>query len=283
MATLAQPTTTASDEQTGRRSRPDRTSLARVARTLALLAVTLAALVALWAWGSGAYGVPLLFPGPAEVAEALLEGAADGSLGAAVAASLFRIVTGFAIGTVAGVLLGLMLGSSRVLAAMSAPLVTFLRFVPPLAWFGAVLVWFGTGETAKVVLIVYTSVFVVALNTLEGVGKVPRDMERMAGVAGARAWQRLFWVTLPASVPYITAGARVAMGNAFMTVVSAEMLGAPVGLGVMINNGMTSTSVPDVFAAILVLGALGLGADRLFMLLVNKAGKRFSHDRADVA
>lgn len=261
----------------------DRARLVRAGTSAAVLLVSLGGILALWKWGSRAYGVPLLFPGPAEVADAFMDDLRKGDITEAVGASLARIVAGFTIGTLTGIVVGLLLGSSRVLCAMTAPLVTFFRFVPPLAWFGVVLVWFGAGESAKIVLIVYTSLFVVALNTMEGVAKVPQDMVRMAGVAGARTWQRLWMIVLPSSVPYIIAGARVAMGNAFMTVVSAEMLGASAGLGVIINNGMTSTAVPQVFAAILILGFLGLGADRLFMLLMNKAGTRLTYGRGEVA
>ncbi|WP_083259629.1 ABC transporter permease [Cellulosimicrobium cellulans] len=276
--------TTSTVERAPRRVVVTGAQVARALRRAGVLLGSLVVLVALWEWGARAYGVPLLFPGPLAVAEAFGENLADGTLGEAVGASLTRIVAGFLVGSLAGVLLGLLLGGSRVAAGLAAPLVTFFRFVPPLAWFGPVLVWFGTGESAKILLIVYTSVFVVALNTIEGTTKVPRDMVRMAGVTGASWWQRMAWVTLPASVPYIAAGARVAMGNAFMTVVSAEMLGASTGLGVMVNNGMTSTNVPDVFSAILVLGALGLLTDRLFVLLVNTVGKRFrGAGDADVA
>jgi NitT/TauT family transport system permease protein len=259
-------------------------ALARAARRTGLVAGSLVVLVAAWEWGSRAYGVPFLFPGPLAVVESLTDNLADGTLAAATGASLWRIVAGFVLGSVAGVVVGLVLGASRVASGMMAPFVTFFRFVPPLAWFGPVLVWFGAGETSKVLLIVYTSLFVVALNTIEGSTKLPHDLTRMAGVAGASWWQRMFWVTLPASVPYIVAGARVALGNAFMTVVSAEMLGASAGLGVMVNNGMTSTNVPDVFTAILVLGVLGLVCDRLFVLAVNTFGRRFrGQQTVDVA
>jgi ABC-type nitrate/sulfonate/bicarbonate transport system permease component len=249
-----------------------------------VLVGSLAIVVGLWEWASRAFGIPFLFPGPLAVADAFVENAADGTLAASTGASLVRIAAGFLIGTVGGVVLGLVLGASRIAVGLAAPFVTFFRFVPPLAWFAPVLLWFGAGEASKIVLIVYTSLFVVALNTLEGSSKIPHDLTRMAGVAGATWWQRMLWVTLPASVPFIFAGARVAMGNAFMTVVSAEMLGASAGLGVMVNNGMITANIPDVFTAILMLGTLGLLCDRLFVLAMNKLGRRFrGQQTVDVA
>lgn len=254
----------------------------RSAASAGLFGGSLVILIATWALASAAFGMPFLFPGPTDVLDAFTTAIGDGSLLDATLASLTRIVTGFVIGSALGTALGLVLVGSAVAREILSPFITFFRFVPPLAWFAPVLVWFGAGETSMVVLIVYTSVFVVAMNTLEGGTRVPADMQRMAGAAGASWWQRLAWVTLPASVPYIFAGMRVAMGNAFMTVVSAEMLGASTGLGVIVNTGMITTRIPDVFVAIFALGILGLLFDRLFVLLVNTVGRRF-RENADTA
>lgn len=239
------------------------------------LLTSLVVVIALWWAGSAAYGLPFLFPGPAEVADRLMERLADGSLVEAMGASVVRILAGFAAGSALGVVLGLVIAANPIVAGLTAPFVTFFRFVPPLAWFALVLVWFGAGDTSKVVLIMYTSVFVVALNTIAGENAIPLNMRRMAGAVGIGWWQRVFRITLPASAPYIFAGMRIAIGNAFMTVVAAEMLGASEGLGVIINNGMTTTNVADVFVCILALGVLGLLFDRAFVLLVNTLGRRY--------
>jgi NitT/TauT family transport system permease protein len=241
------------------------------------LMVIISFLVVLLVWeiASRLYGLAFIFPGPLLVAETFIQTTLDGSLLNATTASLSRILTGFAIGSLVGVLLGLLFGSSKIFVGLTMPFVTFFRFIPPLAWFAPALVWFGAGEVSKIVLVMYTSVFVVALNTLEASRSIPEDLQRMASTAGISWSQRMFWVTLPASVPYIVAGSRIAMGNAFMTVVSAEMLGASDGLGVMINNGMISTNIPPVFCAIIVLGVLGFAADRLFVKLFNTVGRKY--------
>lgn len=239
------------------------------------LLTSLTIMIAVWWAMSVAYGLPFLFPGPAEVAEQLIARLADGSLVEAMGASVARILVGFLAGSALGVVIGLVTAANPIVAGLIAPFVTFFRFVPPLAWFALVLVWFGAGDTSKVVLIMYTSVFVVALNTIAGENAIPLNMKRMAAAAGIGWWQRMYRITLPASAPYIFAGMRIAIGNAFMTVVAAEMLGASQGLGVIINNAMTTTNVADVFVCILALGALGLVFDRLFVLLVNTLGRRY--------
>ncbi|TYK49494.1 ABC transporter permease [Actinomadura decatromicini] len=235
-------------------------------------------LVILVAWElvARAYGKPLLFPGPAETGSTLLDGLTGGDIPDAAVASIGRVLSGLAIGSLAGVLLGLLSGSSRVLEALFEPFINVFRFIPPLAWFAPALLWLGAGETSKVALIVYTSVFVVAVNTAAGVKAVPKNMVRMARTYGAGPVRVFFAVRLPASLPYIFSGVRIAMGNAFMTVVTAEMLGAESGLGVLITEGTANTDVRGVFAALIVLGALGLCADRLFVLLLRRFGGRFS-------
>ncbi|TYB46303.1 ABC transporter permease [Actinomadura chibensis] len=229
-----------------------------------------------WELVARAYGKPLLFPGPAETGSTLLDGLTGGDIPDAAVASIGRVLSGLAIGSLAGVLLGLLSGSSRVLEALFEPFINVFRFIPPLAWFAPALLWLGAGETSKVALIVYTSVFVVAVNTAAGVKAVPKNMVRMARTYGAGPVRVFFAVRLPASLPYIFSGVRIAMGNAFMTVVTAEMLGAESGLGVLITEGTANTDVRGVFAALIVLGALGLCADRLFVRLLRRFGGRFS-------
>ena len=240
-----------------------------------IVLISLVIVLVIWELASRAYGLAFIFPGPVEVAGMFGTTLLNGSLLEATASSLFRIIVGFILGTVIGVALGLLFGSSRIFVGMSMPFVTFFRFIPPLAWFAPALVWFGAGEVSKIVLVMYTSIFVVALSTLEASRSIPVDLQRMASSTGVSWSQRMLWVTFPASIPYIVAGARIAMGNAFMTVVSAEMLGASDGLGVMINNGMITTNIPPVFCAIIVLGVIGLASDRLFVSLINTVGKKY--------
>ncbi len=249
--------------------------LGRRLRHLLLAIAGFAAFVLAWAAAAQAYDSPLLFPGPKAVAEQLRAMASSGVLGDAVSASVGRALAGLAIGTVGGVILGLVIGTSRVAEALTEPFINVFRFIPPLAWYAPVLLWLGTGEPAKVSLIVYTCIFVVTVNTAAGVRSVPRDKLRMAASYGAGVGQRFWLVSLPGSASYIAAGVRIAIGNAFMTVVTAEMLGAPQGLGVLVTTGMATTNLRTVFAALVVLGALGLTVDRLFVWGLARFGRRF--------
>lgn len=240
----------------------------------AVLSVAVALVV--WELLAQRFGVPTLFPPASTTLGRFSELLLDGTLLVAAAVSMLRILAGFAVGSAVGVVLGLLLGSSPLAKAANEPFVHFFRFVPPLAWFAPVLLWLGSGEVAKVALIVYTTVFVVALNTMAGVEAVPKNKLRMAGAFGASRNQVFRWVTLPASAPYIFNGMRIAMGNSFMTIVVAEILAAQEGLGYLVNRGLIFLDTATVFAGIIALGILGFLTDRLFQRLIRRFGGRFS-------
>lgn len=222
------------------------------------------------------FGLFNLFPTATMTFGRLAELLMDGTLIEAAAFSMVRILAGFLVGSLAGTLLGLVLGSFPLARAANEPFMHFFRFIPPLAWFAPVLLWFGTGEIAKVALIVYTTVFLVALNTMAGVAAVPHNKLRMAGAFGANRRQVFLLVTLPASAPYIFNGMRIAMGNSFATIVVAEMLAAQDGLGYLINSGLLFANTATVFTGIIALGVLGFVTDRLFQWLIRRFGGRFT-------
>ena len=234
------------------------------------------AIAALWHLASTEFDSPVLFPGPLKTADRALELIAEGRLQADVIASLKRIFAGFLIGSAAGALIGTVMGSSRVVADVLNPLINFFRFIAPIAWIGAVMVWFGLGETSKIALIIYATVFVVALSATMGVASVNRNKIRAAQCLGADAKQIFMWVTLPAAVPFILTGMRMAMMNSFMTVVSAEMIAADSGLGYLIYNSRQWMETDSIFVGMLALGVVGLLTDRLFVLATRTLLRRFS-------
>ena len=247
-------------------------------RLYALLLYAVSLAVGLGEWQGAAYRfhLLLLFPPPTAAFGRLARLVLDGTLELAAAVSLLRILVGFLAGSLLGILLGLLLGAGRTWRAVLEPYVHFLRFVPPLAWFAPVLLWVGTGELAKVLLIVYTTVFVVALNTMAGVLAIPHNKLRMASAFGASRPQIFLLVVLPGSLPYVLTGMRIAMGNSFMTVVAAEMLAANQGLGYLIQNGVLFLDTNTVFSGIIALGALGFLSDRAFRWATGRFGSRFT-------
>jgi NitT/TauT family transport system permease protein len=159
--------------------------------------------------------------------------------------------------------------------AIGAPLVHFLRFIPAMAWFAPFLLWFGVGEGTKILLIVYTTVFIVILNTMAGVVSVAPNKIRMARCFGAAPLRVFLGIILPASAPFILTGMRIAMGNSFMTVVAAEMLAGGDGLGYLVFTATVSLNTTTIFAGVLVLGTLGLITDHILAILARRFGGKY--------
>jgi len=218
----------------------------------------------------------VLFPPPLVVLSKAVKLALDGSLLDNVAVSLRRIVIGFAAGSAIGVPIGLAMGSFPLVRKFLEPWTEFLRFIPSVAMITIAVIWFGIGEESKIFLIIYTTIFIVIINTAAGVSAIAPNKIRAAQALGANRWQIFAHVGLPATVPYILTGMRLAMANSFTTIVAAEMISANEGLGVMLWNGRMYMLVDEIFVSLVCLGLLGFGADRLFRWGIFRFARRFS-------
>jgi ABC-type nitrate/sulfonate/bicarbonate transport system permease component len=218
----------------------------------------------------------VLFPPPGRVVLKAIELARDGILGQQIAVSMRRILTGFACGSLIGVPIGLAIGSFAPIRRLLEPYTEFFRFIPATAMITVAVIWFGIGEGSKIFLIIYTTVFIVILNTAAGVGAVTPNKIRAARSLGANRAQVFLYVALPATVPYILTGMRLAMGNSFVTIIAAELIAANAGLGKMIWDARLYMLVDQIFVALLVLGALGFTTDRLFRWAIYTFAGRYS-------
>lgn len=244
-------------------------------RSLVIGALSVLAMAVAWEVVARAFFVPAVLPAPSVVVRELVAHAASGQLARDVWMSLRRIFVGFACGSALGAGLGLLMGSFGPVRRLLEPPVQFFRFIPPIAWLTPVLIWFGIGENGKYVLIVYTTTFMVMLNTFAGVTSVPRNHVRAARSFGATRWQLFLHVTVPASVAYILTGMRIGMGNSFQTLIVAEMLAANEGLGHLILVSRLQLATELIFVGILTLGILGLAADAVFQLGVRTFAWRY--------
>ena len=238
-------------------------------------AISIAAVLALWQYGSSQAVIPLLFPSPLSTWRTAVKLLEEGRLVTDIAVSLRRIALGFVLGSVAGVVLGILMGSFRTVRLVFEPYVQFLRALPALAWIPAAMVWLGTGEESKIALLAYTTVFVVALNTMLGVGGVPQNQLRAARCFGATGWQAFYLVKAPATVAYMLTGMRLAMGNCFSTIIAAELLAPKAGIGYLIFSSRTWMQTEFAFVGIVILGLLGFVVDRLFHLATTRLFARY--------
>ncbi|MEC2074801.1 ABC transporter permease [Metabacillus fastidiosus] len=228
-------------------------------------------------WSIAAYfSDPQFLPSPLATLQGAIELSKDGSLFIYMGYSFARVLAGWFLGNLIAIPLGLFIGSNRVIRSLVEPLINFVRFIPPLAFITLFMLWFGIGEQSKIFLIIYATFFVVTINTLTGVLFISEDKIKSAKSMGASNFQVLRYVIIPASVPYIFTGAKLAMGSSFMAIVGAEMVAANEGVGFMIWNARLYFQTDWIFVGLVVLGLMGFLMDRLFVWIGKKFLKRYN-------
>lgn len=245
--------------------------LMKVPRSLPLVAYSIMAVLALFAlWAavtmSGLVG-PGYLPTPQGMASEFVNLLRDGykgkSLWVHIQASLMRTLAGFAIGAAIGIPLGLLSGYNRIVGAMFSPIMAFVRPIPPIAFIPMAVLYFGLGETGKIVLILFTAFNYAFVNAHAGAAGVPMSYFRAAQSMGLSQAQTFFRVVLPAAVPQIFTGLKVAMALSWAVVVAAELVGAQAGLGFMISDAAQLFRIPVVFIGIALIGLIGLALNLL--------------------
>ncbi len=188
----------------------------------------------------------------------------SGSLVENALISLERVTTGFLLGALVAIPVGVMMGRFSMLDQIVDPLIQLLRPIPPIAWIPLALAWFKIGFASIVFIIFIGALFPILLNTIDGVKRVNRTWIEASTMFGATELQTLGKVILPASMPTIWTGLRVGFGIAWMSVVAAEMLpGTSSGLGYLIIYSYNFGQLQVTVAGMVVIGLIGLFVDTL--------------------
>ena len=231
--------------------------------------ISIGAFLGIWHLATlGELGV--LMPGPIPVIKKFIEVLfAGGTIGGKTlwghtAWSLFRVLTGYAIGAVVGILLGLSMGWSKLIEAIFSPIFRIIRPIPPIAWIPISIIWIGLGEDAKIFLIFLASFSYCTLNAWSGVKSVNPEFINASKMLGANKRQVLFTVALPATVPSIFAGLQVALSSCLATVLAAEMVRSSEGLGWIIIAGMNNNDMIQIMTGILAIGIVGMLLSTIF-------------------
>lgn len=246
-----------------------------VSSSLALSLASSLAFLVFWQIVAQRYFVPALLPAPSVVWTTLVDYARTGAFLIDVLVSAQRVLVGFVGGSLLGVALGFALGGNATIRRAFEPTVQVFRFIPPIAWLTPALIWFGIGEGGKYFLIIYTTAMMVMLGAMSGVQSVATNKIRAAQCFGAGRLATFLHVQVPAAMPQILTGMRVGLGNAFQTLVIAEMLAANHGIGHLIMSSRTQLSTELVFVGIACIGVGGLLLDLLFRAVVRRVAWRF--------
>lgn len=198
------------------------------------------------------------FPAPSVVLALLGHLVISGELWKHLSVSLLRVLAGFALGALPAIMLGLLMGWFRLAHALFDPLVSATYPVPKIALLPLFLIWFGLGETTKIVTIAVAVFFVVLITTTNGVRQIDPVLIEAGQSYGARGWRLFYKVILPATLPAIFTGVRLGLGVALLVIVSTEFVASNQGIGYLIWISWTTLAVNKMYVGLIVIALLGL-------------------------
>jgi len=206
-------------------------------------------------------------PSPIDVVDAAVELAQRGQLFRDIGISAQRVLLGFGFGAIAGLILGSLVGLSRTASTLLSPTIGALRAVPSLAWVPLILLYIGIGEPPKVVLIAIGAVFPVFTTLSIALRHVDPHLIELGRAYGLGRLSLLWQVQLPAVIPALVSGLRLALAQSWLFLVAAELLASSMGLGFILVDSGNNGRVDRIFLAIVLLAVLGKLTDALIGLL----------------
>lgn len=202
------------------------------------------------------------------------KGPNDQGIGWNILNSLQRVGIGFGMAALIGIPLGFMIGRFKFLNDMTAPIISLLRPVSPLAWLPIGLLVFKAANPAAIWVIFISSIWPMIINTAVGVSRVPQDYMNVAKVLNLPEWKIFTKILFPAVLPYMMTGIRLSIGVAWLVIVAAEMLTGGVGIGFWVWDEWNNLNVEHIIIAIFVVGIVGLLLEYALLLVA----KRFNYE-----
>jgi ABC-type nitrate/sulfonate/bicarbonate transport system permease component len=234
--------------------------------------ITLAAFLVIWQLASIPAG-RLLLPSPLDVVPAVIDELRSGQLEAATLSSLQVFVVGYALAIVSGVALGVLMGGMPRVGETLEIYVNALNATPRVAFIPFIILWFGLGPNAKIVVIWFQAVMPILINTYAGVQNTDPDLLEAARSFGARRGQLFRYIMLPGALPYIVTGLRLGGANAMVGTVIAELYTALSGLGYLIAQFGGTFQTAKYFGPVLVLAAMGMCISQTLKILERRLAR----------
>lgn len=184
--------------------------------------------------------------------------------------SVQRVYSGFFLAAIVGIPLGMMIGRNRILRQLLDPTISLLRPIPVTAWLPLSMIFFGLGPNAAIFLVFLGAFYPILLNTMFGVRSIDPRLFEAAAMLGCSGTAMFRQIVLPASLPAIFSGLRIAHGFAWILIVVGEMTGVPTGLGSVVMDGRTLSRTDLVITGMIVIGACGFVTDRIIVAISNR-------------
>ncbi|HEY3309167.1 MAG TPA: ABC transporter permease [Desulfuromonadaceae bacterium] len=248
----------------------------RMEKVIDLLSPLVLPLVIIAIWGAATkFGniEKVILPEPLQVVETFVSLVRSGALLDHLLASFVRIMKGFALGTLAGVSVGIISGFSRRVGRLLNPTIAFIRTIPIYAWIPMLILWFGIGESSKVIAITMGVFFPVHLSTEEGIRNIDVKYIEVAKILRLGRLFVLRKAVVPAALPFIITGIRLGLARAWMVVVVAELIAATSGLGYLISDGRQLFQPDVMVVGMMTIGIAGVAMDALIGRIERRALK----------
>jgi NitT/TauT family transport system permease protein len=224
--------------------------------------------LAIWEVGARLNLIPghFAFPPFSEVMQEFYYLTASGVLGDNFLSSLVRVIIGFSVGSIAGLVMGTIMGWKEVINKALNPIVSLLYPIPALGWLPLLMLWLGIGEALPITIIFICSFFPILYNTTTGIRTVDRNYVQVARTLGASDIKILTTVVMPLALPNIFTGLRLEAGMAWRVIIAAEMVAIPTGIGALMMKAESLIRIDIIIVCLIVLAVMCFSFERLFAL-----------------
>ena len=206
---------------------------------------------------------PSMFPSLTEVFTTLYNGIVDGQILAAVGKSIGRLLIGFVIAIVLGLFLGYLIWRSKFVEDTLGFLVTALQSIPSIVWFPLAIIWFGLNDTSILFIVTIGATWTMTTSAASGFKNVPKLYQRVAKTFGSSGFHFVRTVILPASVPQLISGLRIAWAFSWRALMAGELLGAGGGLGQLLDMGRSLGQMDLVISVMIIIAVVGTIMDNV--------------------
>lgn len=231
--------------------------------------------MAIWEVTSKTSDLPdFMFPSFTQVISTLFSGIVSGQILTAIGASLSRLLIGFTIASILGLTLGYLIWRFKLIEDTLGFLVTALQSIPSIVWFPLAIIWFGLNDFAILFIVTIGATWTMIVNAVSGFKNVPVLYQRVAKTLGSKGFHFVRTVILPASVPQLISGLRIAWAFSWRALMAGELLGAGIGLGQLLETGRALGQMDLVISVMIIIGIIGTIMDNVLFLRLERSVER---------
>ena len=229
-------------------------------------------LAAIWEVTSRLSSLPdFMFPSFSQVLHTLYTGILSGQITTAIFTSMSRLLIGFTVATILGLFLGYLIWRSKLVEDTLGFLITALQSIPSIVWFPLAIIWFGLNDFSILFIVAIGATWTVTINATSGFKNVPRLYQQVAKTLGSGGFHFLRTVIIPASVPQLISGLRIAWAFSWRALMAGELLGGGGGLGYLLEMGRSLGQMDLVISVMIIIGVIGTLMDNLVFLRLERS------------